>query len=541
MTPIRLLLLALPLGAAAGCLSPPPLDAAAAYHCITEDDCAGWRCWSGGVAPTASSPGVCVPEIACTSLADPACDDGLPCTEDRCDLASASCVNAPSEGACFDGERCGCAHLDALDACRVGVCDGGVCRETIAPAGTFCTAPSCLDEGTWAAAFCDGSGAACPSEIVDVCEASPAERGVCVDPLLGCEAVSRPSWEGLTGGWAGLWWRVREVDGAPTWTALTWAADAEGPVWVTLWAPDGTVVGVPKEHGIALAADRLHLDVAMTGTTTIAPLVSDESLVLGTAGLEGRQLVQIRRAAAPGSPRPGVWSVVTVGDADAPGGSITVGRGELEVRDDAAGACAAFIGEGAGPGPGCLPLIAHPYADLQLVTATERWWGWVDASRDAMIWMRERPTGVAGWQRVGVAIALRRPDVAEADRRLGAAYELHGVRMGAGGPESRWLALGLGEDGQATDRAAWRAEAGCAAAADLSSARLTVEGGDLVAALTLDGHEETWRGPIAAVLPGRAVALAVLTPDDGGEGVLHAAWRPGDEPIEPPRWCGPWR
>ncbi|MCB9735882.1 MAG: hypothetical protein H6745_25120 [Deltaproteobacteria bacterium] len=67
----------------------------------------------------------------CTGCAaDADCDDGEPCTDDRCD--DAVCVQVPNTAACDDGDACTFA-----DACAGGACAGTavVCQDDPGPCG----------------------------------------------------------------------------------------------------------------------------------------------------------------------------------------------------------------------------------------------------------------------------------------------------------------------------------------------------------------------------------------------------------------------
>ncbi len=109
--------------------------------CTVGDACNGQDLCIGGPPLTCGSPcltGACDREVGCVVAAtDPMCDDGDPCTADRC-VAAATCQNVPlAEGAaCPERDRC---HGPAT--CRAGLCDGGpaiACND-----GDFCTDDNC--------------------------------------------------------------------------------------------------------------------------------------------------------------------------------------------------------------------------------------------------------------------------------------------------------------------------------------------------------------------------------------------------------------
>lgn len=116
-----------------------------------------------------AGPGPCV--------SDEDCDDGSPCTDDRCEAGTCTHAHHPDGEPCPDDEWC-----DGVEECF-----DGLCRNTVTP----CPPPSnpCLyaacDEATHActdAPVVDGAmcGAATECGVIDVCI-----RGVCTRSLEG--------------------------------------------------------------------------------------------------------------------------------------------------------------------------------------------------------------------------------------------------------------------------------------------------------------------------------------------------------------------
>lgn len=64
----------------------------------------------------------CSPEDGCLAGEPPECDDGVACTDDRCDDAAAACVSEAVHGLCDDGIEC------TVDTCNV---DAGGCTNEL--------------------------------------------------------------------------------------------------------------------------------------------------------------------------------------------------------------------------------------------------------------------------------------------------------------------------------------------------------------------------------------------------------------------------
>ncbi|MDI1443992.1 hypothetical protein [Polyangium sp. 6x1] len=97
----------------------------------------------------------CHPILGCLSSAPLDCNDGLPCTDDYCDLLADACKHHPNDGKCADGLFCdGVETCDPILGCQAGTpvdCNDGVA----------CTADAC-------------------NEATDSCDAVP-EHASCDD------------------------------------------------------------------------------------------------------------------------------------------------------------------------------------------------------------------------------------------------------------------------------------------------------------------------------------------------------------------------
>jgi hypothetical protein len=120
----------------------------------------------------------CHPTLGCQAGTPPDCDDGVACTEDSCDEATAQCVNTPNDSFCDDGKYCtGIETCDPNLGCQAGTppnCDDGVA----------CTNDKCdeLTEScinTPSNALCDDGN---PCNGLETC-----------DPTLGCQAGTPPA------------------------------------------------------------------------------------------------------------------------------------------------------------------------------------------------------------------------------------------------------------------------------------------------------------------------------------------------------------
>ncbi len=80
---------------------------------------------------------------ACKAGQPKQCDDGNPCTQDKCDAVSGACAASPSDAACSDGNAC-----TAGDACKNGSCQAG-------------SVTGCDDKNPCTVDTCDASTGAC--------------------------------------------------------------------------------------------------------------------------------------------------------------------------------------------------------------------------------------------------------------------------------------------------------------------------------------------------------------------------------------------
>jgi hypothetical protein len=136
--------------------------------------------------------GVCV--LGFCLLDPPPCDDGIPCTIDRCDL-SGNCLHEPADSVCPDGNVCTVGSCDPVVGCvqhpRGGDCDD----DDPCTAADTCTDGRCVGEPR----ACD-DGVACTTDgcVGGECTHAPSDAvcdppdacvaGVC-DPDRGCQPL----------------------------------------------------------------------------------------------------------------------------------------------------------------------------------------------------------------------------------------------------------------------------------------------------------------------------------------------------------------
>ena len=128
------------------------------------------------------------------------CDDGNPCTDDRCD-GVLGCVNTPRDVACDDGNPC-----TALDACVAGTCrgtmplpcdDGNPCTEDLCapvvgcvhrPRAAHCDdANPCTEADACVEGRCAGAPIACDDGDPCTADACAAATGACTHARIpGC-------------------------------------------------------------------------------------------------------------------------------------------------------------------------------------------------------------------------------------------------------------------------------------------------------------------------------------------------------------------
>ncbi len=160
-------------GACAGCTidsqcddgNPCTDDACNVGSCMHADTAAGGSCTLAD-----GSSGYCDGAGACVGCTDDAhCDDGNPCTDDACDTASGTCTHTNSsaasgcllssgasgycDGAGLCAECTEDGHCDDGNPCTRDRCFAGACLNLEQPAGASCT----LADGS--SGYCDGAGA----------------------------------------------------------------------------------------------------------------------------------------------------------------------------------------------------------------------------------------------------------------------------------------------------------------------------------------------------------------------------------------------
>ena len=107
-----------------------PVRGCIAERCESNADCDDGNACNGAEICGGASPD---PRTGCSPAAAPlSCDDGIPCTSDRCDPA-AGCVSTPVDAACDDGVSCTVDVCDPTRGCTRraddALCDDGVCFE----------------------------------------------------------------------------------------------------------------------------------------------------------------------------------------------------------------------------------------------------------------------------------------------------------------------------------------------------------------------------------------------------------------------------
>ncbi|NMC69789.1 MAG: hypothetical protein GYA57_06930 [Myxococcales bacterium] len=145
----------------------------------------------------------CDAAAGCRPGTPPSCDDGVPCTEDRCDGPTDRCLSTPRHDRCDDGQSCnGQETCSATVGCRPGIpraCDDGLACTTdrcdpaaAGGAGDCVSTPPDLDGDTHADARClgddcddaapgvhPGATEAC-NAVDDDCDTEIDERFSCV-------------------------------------------------------------------------------------------------------------------------------------------------------------------------------------------------------------------------------------------------------------------------------------------------------------------------------------------------------------------------
>lgn len=162
-------MLCLPLGLLIGCPSTPDSDMAAPDETLettdTNDEDDGELPLSTGLETIAPDTDV----AACPED----CDDGNPCTDDRC--GELGCVSVPNLLGCDDGDPC-----TTSDRCAAGLCVGLVLR---CDDGNGCTTDACVE------GVCDHSPRLGPCDDNDACTTGDTcVEGACTGQPLECPA-----------------------------------------------------------------------------------------------------------------------------------------------------------------------------------------------------------------------------------------------------------------------------------------------------------------------------------------------------------------
>ena len=124
-------------------------------------------------------PEVCDPVLGCRPGDPPACDDGVDCTIDRCDVSLDACVSVADDAACEDATFCnGVEFCDTTLGCLSGPepCATPYCDE-VGDRCVDCVADADCDDGVFCngAEVCDFAGLCAPG-------ANPCDAGQVCDP-----------------------------------------------------------------------------------------------------------------------------------------------------------------------------------------------------------------------------------------------------------------------------------------------------------------------------------------------------------------------
>lgn len=520
----------------AGCAEPPELMVSGRYACETEAECPdGWSCWE-----RLDGERRCVDVVECSFEGDPACDDGEPCTVDRCDLDAATCVHEP------DAER-------------------------------VCAAGGCTAEGMWLApARCDAASTTCALVAPESCDDGDGCTVDRCDVARGCvhEPVNTVDC-GLVGQWNGVelhannanpddasyavWSRRMELGEGGAHTSVLVSGDVVTP-------PEVPTVEL-FEHGEVV----IHSGESMTYWGAVTPTRD----VMGLVAVGGR-IGPALAVKAPASPPPahglaGRWRVFALDEHVAEGHkhpTFTTWGGLLELSANAGGACLegdVTLTTAAPPSPpedrglraGACAALDERGAfvfdhDVSAGDARwrERWEGWRAAGGDVAVAALTRE-GAA--KPSGMVVLIRVPDGASGDVLRGA-YGIYGVRHYA----PNWRAVmcwgqhryeegeisGGATCSQVGEHCYFRDDD----AVDLGE--LAVSGDGAITGRTFSGAVVTWWSGQAAPLDPRthAAPLAVLQRLSGEAGsaarpgeLTFAVWQPEASPRHqaPPDWEGP--
>jgi len=189
---------------AAGCQHAPAVAACDDGNPCTDDGCDKS---TGCTHTTSSAPcddgDVCTVLDTCSSgtckgLMSKSCDDANVCTLDTCDKAAGGCVNAPTPGACDDGDACTLG-----DACAAGACKGSAmpCDDANPCTLDGCASGSCThtpstgacDDGNLCTDgdTCSTAGECVGGGVKSCDDAAPCTVDAC-SPTTGCAHTPSP-------------------------------------------------------------------------------------------------------------------------------------------------------------------------------------------------------------------------------------------------------------------------------------------------------------------------------------------------------------
>lgn len=119
----------------------------------------------------------CDPVAGCVTMPGLVCDDGIACTDDRCE--DGDCVHVPDDSRCDAAEDGVCS----AEGCVYETCNAETCRAENPCQTAFCEGDTCLR----ITRECPGGQACCGGECAPIgCDdGNPCTRDVCA-PLLGC-------------------------------------------------------------------------------------------------------------------------------------------------------------------------------------------------------------------------------------------------------------------------------------------------------------------------------------------------------------------
>ncbi len=138
------------------------------------------------------NPGKGAAATGCVPGSPPACDDGVACTQDFCQEAAKGCVHVPDDGACSDSFYCtGVETCDVVLGCKVGVvpaCDDGVgCTADFCDLGKDACSHVAQDEKCSNGVVCDGVER-CDPPVGDVAAGCAKGAPLACDDGIVCTA-----------------------------------------------------------------------------------------------------------------------------------------------------------------------------------------------------------------------------------------------------------------------------------------------------------------------------------------------------------------